>query len=62
MKTSFVLLYVRLLYSLPSLLICTIVSQVAVLPSSNSKATASSLCSLPVPILFQLILIYLNFY
>ena len=39
-----------------------IVRQVAVLPSYNSEATASSLCSLSVPILFQFILIYLNFY
>jgi len=56
-----IVLSIRSLCSLPSLLIYTVVSQVAVLPSSNSKATASLLCLLPVPILFQLILIYLNF-
>ena len=43
-------LYIRSLCSLSSLVICTVVSQVTVLPSSNSKATVSSLCSLPVPI------------
>ena len=68
--------------SLPSLVICTVVSQVAVLPSYNSmatvssqivrqvallpsynsEATVSSLFSLPVPILFQFILIYLNLF
>ena len=31
------------------------------LPSYDSKATASLLCSLPILILFQFILIYLNF-
>ena len=41
--------------------ICTVVSQVALFPSYNSEATVSSLCSLPIPILFQFILIYLNF-
>jgi len=71
-----------LLCSPPLLLICTVVSQVAVLPSYNSKATVSLqivcqvallpsfnseatvslLCSLPVPILLKLILIYLNLF
>ena len=53
------LLYIRLLYSLLTLIVCTVVSQVALLPSYNSKATVSSLCSLPVPIypnLFEFIL------
>ena len=35
------ILYVRSLCSLPSLVICTVVSQVAVLPSYNSMATVS---------------------
>jgi len=53
------LLYVRLLCSLPTLIVCTVVSQVALLPSYNSKATVSLLCSLPVsiyPNLFEFIL------
>ena len=50
-----------ILYSLSSLVICTVVSQVTLLPSYNGEATASSLCSLPIPILFQFNLIYLNF-
>jgi len=53
------LLYVRSLCSLPTLIVCTVVSQVALLPSYNSKATVSLLCSLPVPIypnLFEFIL------
>ena len=48
--TQWEILYVRSLCSLPSLVICTVVSQVALLPSYNSKATASLLFSLPVPI------------
>ena len=46
---------------LPSLVICTVISQVALFSSYNSKVTVSSLCSLPVPILFSFFLIYLNF-
>ena len=42
--------------------ICTVVSQVALLSFYNIKATVSSLCSLPIPILFQFILIYLNLF
>jgi len=56
------ILYTRSLCFLPSLVICTVVSQVTLLPSPNSKATVSLLCSLPVPILFQFILIYLNLF
>ena len=44
------------LYSLSLLLICTVVSQVTLLSSYNSEATVSSLCSLPVPILFEFLL------
>ena len=39
-----------------------IVCQVTLFPSYNSKATVSLLCSLPIPILFQFILIYLNLF
>ena len=60
-----IVLSIRLLCSLLTM-VCVIVSnivhQVAVLPSYNSMATVSSLCSLPVPILFQFILIYLNLF
>ena len=59
---QFVLLYIRSLCSLSSLVVCTVVSWVALLPFYNSKAIVSSLCSLPVPILFQFILIYLNLF
>jgi len=58
------LLYVRSLCSLSTLIVCTVVSQVALLPSYNNKATVSSLCSLPVPIysnLSQFIWIYSEF-
>jgi len=58
------LLYVRSLCSLPILIVCTVVSQVALLSSYNSEATVSSLCSLPVPIysnLSQFIWIYSEF-
>jgi len=53
------LLYVRSLCSFPILIVCTVVSQVALLPSYNSKTIVSSLCSLPVsiyPNLFEFIL------
>ena len=56
------LLYIRSLCSLPTLIVCTVVSQVALLPSYNSKATVSLLCSLPVSILFQFFPIYLNLF
>jgi len=36
--------------------------KVALLPSSNSKATVSSLCSLPVPIYLKFSWIYLHFW
>jgi len=49
-------------YNSKAIVSLQIVYQVALLPSYNSKATVSSLCSLPVPILFQFILIYLNFF
>jgi len=39
--SQWAILCVRLLCSLPSLVICTVVSQVAVLPSYNSMATVS---------------------
>jgi len=39
--SQWAILCVRSLCSLPSLLICTVVSQVTVLPSYNSKATVS---------------------
>jgi len=42
------LLYVRSLCSFPTLIVYTVVSQVALLPSYNSEATVSLLCSLPV--------------
>ena len=55
-------LYVRSLCSLPSLVICTVVSQVTVLPSYNSKATVSLLCSLPVPIYSNLFEFIVNLF
>jgi len=60
--SQWAILCIRLLCSLPTLVICTVVCQVALLPSYNSKATASLLCSLPVPILFSFVLIYLNLF
>jgi len=39
--SQWAILCIRSLCSLPSLVICTVVSQVAVLPSYNSKATVS---------------------
>ena len=56
------LLYVRLLCSLPTLIVCTVVSQVALLPSYNSEATVSSLCSLPVLIYSNLFEFLLNLF
>ena len=53
------MLYIRLLCSLPTLVVCTVVSQVTLLPFYNSKATVSLLHLLPVPIypnLFEFIL------
>ena len=49
------LLYVRLLCSLLTLIVCTVVSQVTLLPSYNSKATGNKQSELTVPI-------YLNFW
>ena len=48
--TQWAILQVRSLCSLPTLVVCTVISQVTLLPSYNSKATVSSLCSLPIPI------------
>jgi len=55
-------LYVRSLCSLSSLVICTVVSQVALFPSYNSKATVSLLCSLPVPIYSEFIVNFVEFF
>ena len=56
------LLYVRSLCSLPILIVCTVVSQVALLPSYNSKTIVSSLCSLPVSIYSNLFEFILNLF
>ena len=41
-------MYVRSLCSLSTLIVCTVVSQVTLLSSYNSKAIVSLLCSLPI--------------
>jgi len=59
-----IVLLIRSLYFLPTTVYNTmsyIVHQVALLPSYNSKTIVSSLCSLPISILFQFIWIFPEF-
>jgi len=48
--------------SFPSLVICTVMSQLALLPSYHSEATVSLLCSLPIPIYPNLFEFLLNLF
>jgi len=48
--------------SLPSLVICTVMSQLALLPSYCSEAIVSLLCSLPIPIYPNLFEFLLNLF